>query len=121
VHVAAGTRQLDGVGTAAAVWGLAAALGGPVLGVGGWCMRRGNATSRALAWGAIGGLLASQGVYLVVFNGYVGALPVAFVAVPAAVAAAGGRRRLGLTTVVFVAVSLAAAAAWSLVQSAALR
>ena len=46
------------------VWGSIAAFAGPALGALGWFARHGTRVQSAIAWGAAGGSLMSQGVYL---------------------------------------------------------
>ncbi len=110
------------------VWGLVALVGGPLIGVLGWFARKGTVTQRSIAWGGAGGLLMSQGVYLLARitrdglwseGGPANVLAILLVAIPAALVMVGARRAsLGLALITMIGVSVVGAAVWSLVLKA---
>lgn len=113
---------------AALIWGGLAVTAGPVLGVLGWYARRTSGRSRACAWGALAGLLLSQGIYLLFRSegalfrpeaGPVQLILLASFAIPIAMVVIGSKRRyIGVGLALMITVGLLGAAVWSRVLEA---
>ncbi len=113
---------------AALIWGGLAVIAGPALGVLGWYARRTSGRTRACAWGALAGLLLSQGIYLLsrsegaLFTpegGPVQLILLASFAVPIAMVVIGSKRRyIGVGLALMITVGLLGAAVWSRVLEA---
>ena len=102
------------------VWSIAAATAGPIAGLLGWLARRGSTTQRPLAWGALGGLLLSQGLFLAgrwVLSGRADEFPDVFLPLllvpPLVVLAGSWRYRPVLATATMGAVGAVGALAWA--------
>lgn len=113
---------------AALIWGGLAVVAGPALGVLGWYARRTSGRTRACAWGALAGLLLSQGIYLLsrsegaLFTpeaGPVRLILLASFAIPIAMVVIGSKRRyIGLALALMTTVGVVGAAVWSRILEA---